>query len=156
MERQNQMTEATCYASSYRERLDSEFTDYIKEAHRTASEKHRSAPKAFESFLKFNFALNAAKSVTSRISAKGNEPEADAPDFYGYYFATRRIHTAWETFRVSGESGKKSPTERVLQLIQELSDAMEVELDLADIDDGKILSDTTDDFRDILHFLKSP
>lgn len=107
--------------------------------------------------LAANYAMEAAKDVTSRIMENSTKLSAKTTRPVEFSISKRRIDSAWGQMnsRIETTPFRKFKADLV-KLLSELSTPSEAEVVSADVvGDQKMIFRTTSDYKEILNFLKN-
>lgn len=107
--------------------------------------------------LAANYAMEAAKDVTSRIMENSKKLSSKTTRPIEFSISKHRIDSAWEkmNYRIETTPFRKFKDDLV-KLLNELSTPSEAEIVSADvIGDQKMIFRTTSDYKEILNFLTS-
>lgn len=113
----------------------------------------RKTPDEFAGLVAVKFTLTSAIDTTEKLLSHQQDFQEDSLEFWRFFLASQRIQEAWAGMKYP-EAQLKSPTERVLNLLRELTDPSVAELDLAQEDGGLMIRATTADFLAIREFLE--
>lgn len=107
--------------------------------------------------LAANYALEAAKDVTSRIMENSTKLDLKTTRPAEFGIAKRRILAAWASMQCSIETVPFDKFKNeLIQLLENLSTPAEAELVSSEvIGDQKMIVRTTSDYKEILRFLKT-
>lgn len=139
-------------AVDYKANLEANFEKFAKSV--KMAPDARKTPDEFAGLVAVKFTLTSAIDTTEKLLQHQKDFKEDSLEFWRFFLASQRIQEAWAGMTYF-ESRAKSPVERVLGLLQELTEPSVAELDLAQEDDGQMIRATTADFKILREFLES-
>jgi hypothetical protein len=112
------------------------------------------SPDEFAGLVAIKFTLTNLIDTTDKILQHQKDFHEESLEFWRFFLASQRIQEAWAGMK-DPSAALKSPSDRVLSLLRELTDPSAAELDLAQEDGGKMIEATTADFKVLRQFLES-
>jgi hypothetical protein len=139
-------------AVDYKALLEANFEKFAKTV--KMAPDARKTPDEFAGLVAVKFTLTSAIDTTEKLLQHQQDFKEDSLEFWRFFLASQRIQEAWAGMKYP-ESRVKKPVDRVLRLLEELTEPTVAELDLAQEDDGQMIRATTADFTAIREFLES-
>ena len=108
----------------------------------------------FERVVVVDFSMQTARDVTKHLMSQGKELKSGTLEQVCMFAAAQRIDSAWSRMPDPAPDSLEGIEREVIQLLTNLSSPSDDEKTLASTCDASILKATTNDYREILKFLK--